>query len=110
MMKEGMEMAEYIDKAALLKSFEETIKKAEIWRDDCSDLGIPTASADRAIIDFNESRLRVQNFPTVDAVKVVRCKECEYFRGSKEVYNCMFHLSKVVANGFCAWAKRRKDG
>lgn len=102
-------MDEYIDKNALVKSFDEKIKSVEIWRDDCKDLGTTTEYADRAFVDFNEARLRVKNFPTVDAVKVVRCKECEYFRGDKEVYNCMFHLSKVVANGFCAWAKRRDE-
>lgn len=109
-------MAEYIDKAELVKSFEETIQSAEIWRDDCKDLGVTAEFAERAIIDFNEARLRVQNFATVDAVEVVRCKDCKYWMrtvGDEQwsLGDCnSFDMHLVMCNGFCAWAERREDG
>lgn len=106
-------MAEYIDKAALVKSFEETIKQAEIWRDDCIDLGIPTVSADRAIFDFNESRLRVKNFPTVDAIEVIRCRDCRFNDQAErdkavEWLPCM--SVKNPSNWFCGSAERKTNG
>lgn len=112
MMKEGMEMAEYIDKAALLKSFDETIKSAEIWRDDCRDLGTTTEYADRAFIDFTESRLRVKNFPTIDAVEVVRCKDCKHNslkRMSGNTY-CDLGIGMSQLYDFCSLGERKDDG
>ena len=106
-------MAEYIDKNALVESFTETIKSAEIWRDDCQDLGTTTEYADRAIIDFNESRMRVQNFPTVDAVKVVRCKDCRFNDPNErdkslEWLPCM-SVDKP-SSWFCGSAERKTNG
>ena len=41
--------------------------------------------------------------------KLIRCKECKYFRPEYGVYNCLYHLSKVDKDGYCAWAERRTD-
>lgn len=44
--------------------------------------------------------------PTVDAVEVVRCKDCKYYKGLAECYaigDCM------GTNGYCAWGERRED-
>ena len=104
-------MAEYIDKAALLKSFDETIKSAEIWRDDCKDLGVTAEFAERAIIDFNEAMLRVKDFPSVDAVNVILCKDCRYSDGKGSIadgrYWCVLHQSFMY---YCSDAERKKDG
>ena len=60
--------------------------------------------------------------PTVDAVEVVRCKDCKFFDhddfGKGEEYWCKHfvstydntHCHKVMEDDFCAWAERRKDG
>lgn len=109
-------MDEYIDKAALVKSFTEIIKNAEIWRDKCKDLGTTTEVAVRSIINYNEARLMVKNFPTVDAVEVIRCKDCKYWMKTVgddqwSLGDCnLFDKHLVMCNGFCAWAERRKDG
>lgn len=54
--------------------------------------------------------------PTVDAVPVVRCRDCKRYQhevGDDEYALgwCPFvtiHL--VPRNGFCAWGKRKEDG
>ena len=57
--------------------------------------------------------------PTVDAVEVVRCKDCKYFEGDWWVGSC--HLERwsdgwanypsptVTEDGFCAWGERKED-
>ena len=46
----------------------------------------------------------LNNVPTIDAVPVVRCKDCEYFRTNDEnVPYCLnpFGLDDPEPNGFC---------
>lgn len=48
----------------------------------------------------------IQEMPTVDAVLVVRCKDCKSFSHGY----CQFHDAKFVRpNGYCYWGER-KDG
>lgn len=48
----------------------------------------------------------IWNAPTVDAVPVIRCKECIYYRGDHEYcVNDMF----AIENGFCNWAERKEE-
>ena len=48
----------------------------------------------------------VDEAPTVDAVEVVRCKDCEYYNGEyKYCVNDIF----VKPNGYCSYGKRRED-
>ena len=46
------------------------------------------------------------NAPTVDAVEVVRCKDCEYFL-SDEPTICELTMCGAKDDGFCAWGKRK---
>ena len=52
--------------------------------------------------------------PTVDAVEVVRCKDCCYYNGSgfcvngNITGNCDCDLEKEP-NGYCDWGERRGD-
>ena len=57
----------------------------------------------------------LSTLPTVDAVEVVRCKDCKY-RGTDW---CIFHvkgepaaeeLLKKLDNDFCSCGERRNDG
>lgn len=53
----------------------------------------------------------LQNCSTVDAIQVVRCKDCEYFRLNDEnVPYCLnpFGLDDPEPNGFCNY-KREKN-
>ena len=52
--------------------------------------------------------------PTVDAVEVVRCKNCQYWNPRYETMGmCMKHNSIVTftkPDFFCAWGKDKNDG
>ena len=48
---------------------------------------------------------------TVDAVKVVRCKDCKYYyeqpRGFSPI--CELTRSRAEKEGFCAWGKKKDE-
>ena len=50
--------------------------------------------------------------PTIDAVPVVRCRECRHWSEHPEGYLgvCSF-ISRnfVMENGYCAWGERKED-
>lgn len=43
--------------------------------------------------------------PTVDAVEVVRCKDCLYRDGNACDYSAVY----VRPNGYCQWGRRKED-
>lgn len=51
--------------------------------------------------------------PTVDAVPVIRCKDCRYFgeRMANGYWSCGRREGCVmtIPEGFCGWAVRRKE-
>lgn len=49
----------------------------------------------------------IDKMPTVDAVEVVRCKDCKKW----ETKNCPFARGFVKWHGykFCAWGERKED-
>ena len=51
----------------------------------------------------------VDKMPTVDAVKVVRCKDCDSAECSGVMIYCTTHGSYMRDNDFCSYGKR-KDG
>lgn len=107
-----------IDADELLKSVRESAKRAEEWLADCKAYkSNMTARAEQAILTFNECALRIKNAPTVDAVEVVRCKDCRHWSGRK--YNvhingflpwCRFSALQREANDFCSYGERKEDG
>ena len=60
-------------------------------------------------------RLDLKLPPIVDAVEVVRCKDCKHCAVDREadgnvpVYVCIEMYCGVEADGFCAWGERRED-
>lgn len=59
-------------------------------------------------------RMTIRQMPTVDAVPVVRCKDCRYWSGRK--YNvhingflpwCGFSALQREANDYCSYGRRR---
>lgn len=48
----------------------------------------------------------IVNAPTVDAVKVVRCGECKYYRNG----GCLTGRYDLKDTDFCSWGERREDG
>ena len=64
---------------------------------------------------WNDALASVMDYaPTVDAVEVVRCKDCEYW-GTKVVYangeraDCLNFNFVTPCEFFCKWGERRED-
>lgn len=60
---------------------------------------------------LNQILTDIKNAPTVDAVEVIRCKDCKYFNGSASVEKggiCNKHLSYVDDEGFCSWGEKNE--
>lgn len=60
----------------------------------------------------------IQGMPTVDAVPVVRCRDCEYWKTvegvylSKKVKFCTYHINNQYARhdeDFCSRGERKGD-
>lgn len=67
------------------------------------DKGQPVGKALRAMLEKS---------PTVDAVPVIRCKDCIRWRRSKSdtaAMVCDWDWYEKTENDFCSWAKRRDD-
>ena len=61
----------------------------------------------------------VDNAPTIDAVSVVRCKDCKWFADNNggEWYGCyMFHVVRITPedapkpDDFCSYGERKNGG
>ena len=75
----------------------------------------------KTIIEYSESNIgyMIRNRPTIDAVPVVRCKDCKYCNISlvlptgRKMYNCMEgshdHQTLLKSNDFCSRGEMRKD-
>lgn len=46
----------------------------------------------------------IDTFPTVDAVPVVRCKDCKYWKGENEFCGLL-----GGPNDYCSWGRRKDD-
>lgn len=48
--------------------------------------------------------------PTVDAVEVVRCKDCIYFDDDVYMY-CLYHKGMVMTrkDTYCSWGQRKDE-
>ena len=53
----------------------------------------------------------IKSAPTVDAVPVVRCKDCKWLYSEMGNYCCRSHrgLVRICENSFCSYGER-KDG
>jgi hypothetical protein len=47
----------------------------------------------------------IENAPTVDAVEVVRCKDCTSFHGG----SCYVNRIEMSENDFCSWGERKDE-
>lgn len=100
----------YLDKTMLLSLLRRNAEEARIEAD---EFGGECAAYAECLEDVISG---VEHFPTIDAVPVVRCRECRYFidlncyasnllRGNPRVPG--IHLTG--ANDFCSYGERRKD-
>ena len=58
----------------------------------------------------------LEALPTVDAVPVIRCKDCKFSMSGIDKYNeryilCQLHERSygVIDDGFCNWAERKEE-
>ena len=76
---------------------------------------ILTAGIGKTIIEYSESDIgyMIRKRPTVDAVEVVRCKDCKYWQDNNDGYpheECRWgHGETPDANDFCSYGERRAD-
>ena len=64
--------------------------------------------------DYNFVRTVLDNAPTVDAVEVVRCKDCSYWDKATVNKNgfliCPASGMEITEGDFCSYGERRTDG
>lgn len=59
---------------------------------------------------WNQFRTMVECSPTVDAVEVVRCKDCEFFSDTGAFTGrCDVRGDHIFTNDFCSYAVWRND-
>ena len=91
-MEKGTKMGRLIDADELIKEFE--------WLES---------------VVYEKNRVqdaiqRIKNAPTVDAVEVVRCKNCEYHIWDDDVdYICGYFGAYTRSDDFCSYGERRSD-
>jgi len=89
-----------IDADALKESLTETLHRCDEWIENAKDEETRTI-AESNYTAFLESILRVKDAPTIDAVPVVRCKDCFLYGDCK--------LAKFIGdNGYCSCGKERR--
>ena len=75
---------------------------------------ILTAGIGKTIIEYSESNIgyMIRKRPTVDAVEVVRCKDCKYWQDNNDGYpheECRWgHGETPDANDFCSYGEREE--
>ena len=65
---------------------------------------------ERVVQNYDFAATVVGDAPTVDAVPVVRCRECKYYRPKANYMHCACPggmLCPPDANGFCSYGQRR---
>lgn len=60
----------------------------------------------RTEIQHEALKKALSKVPTVDAVEVVRCKDCFYRDGNACDYSAVY----VRPSGYCQWGERRENG
>ena len=62
---------------------------------------------------WRDAQEEIDNAPTVDAVPVIRCKDCKHFTGKWCILNSRKEFDPedrlVNGEGFCAWAERKEE-
>lgn len=94
----------------LKTSLNETVDAAIKWHEDC--LGeIMQNRSEATITAFVECILRVKEQPTIDAVEVVRCKDCRYRGNGYEgfgYYVCTELHQLMYEDEYCSRGERRE--
>ena len=68
--------------------------------------------ADSALASFIECILTIKKLPSVEAVEVVRCKDCIYHEPGTEELDawCNVWGNTTICDGYCFYGERKNDG
>ena len=94
-------MGDLIDRQAAIDALGE---QPMVWTDSDYELGRQN--------QYDSDVSAIQNVPTIDAVEVVRCKDCTKFTQVKdELGSCSYDNSLKMRQytDYCSWAERRID-
>ena len=105
-------MPRYIDADALKESLMETLDYAKAWKKESERIGDNEVQifAERAIVDFTECILRLNNAPEINAVEVLRCKDCKFY--DAENHNCLDEMAYARIwneSDFCSFGERKEE-
>lgn len=98
---------EYISHLEQMLSHEESIQR--LWRERASEL---EKERDAALSELKRTKTMLENAPTVDAMEVVRCKECRNARESNTQIGLKWcnRFSNIMRDfDFCSFGERRTD-
>ena len=58
-----------------------------------------------------KARKLMEDAPTIDAVEVVRCKDCKWLYDEMDDYCCRSHrgLVRICENSFCSYGERKDN-
>lgn len=97
-----------IDADALRKDLVETLRLCKQWMDDAKDDETKVVS-EANWFAFLEAKLRLDSAPTIDAVPVVRCKDCRHSQ-KDELWGMRWCKGATVKDEhFCADGERKDD-
>ena len=57
-------------------------------------------------LDDTKMRCAIANTPTIDAVSVVRCKDCKHKHPYNNVWLCRFGLMMPGNDGYCSYGEK----
>ena len=77
----------------------------------CNNFILATALKNGKFDAFEENgTVQIEKIPAVDAVPVVRCRECINNINLEDHPRCDFTSEKLKGDDFCSRGKRREDG
>lgn len=97
-------MSRLIDADDFYKPFEEGKKTLETIGSE-----LPEELLDAVLKIYDEIKEWLDATPTVDAVEVVRCRDCKHWRDTDHTCRKLSLVSPMCANEYCSFAERRND-
>lgn len=61
------------------------------------------------VVLLDELFERAKHFPAVDAVEVVRCKDCEHYLSVMYGSHCQLSGTEMDKDGYCSYGERRES-